>query len=54
LLGLANCEADEKRWRWAYLASFLLIQIYMLPIVPLVELVLDAIGFDAGCGCFSR
>jgi hypothetical protein len=53
LLGLAQCTADEKRWRWAYLGAFVLIQLYFVPVVAIAEIILDGIGFDAGCGCLK-
>jgi hypothetical protein len=52
LLGIAQCNPGEKAWRWSYLGAFLLIQLYFLPVVAIAELALDALGFDAGCGCF--
>lgn len=51
LLGFAQCRPEEKGWRYAYLGAFLLIQLYFVPIVAIVELLLDALGLDAGCGC---
>jgi hypothetical protein len=53
LLGLAQCRPDEKAWRWAYFGAFLLIQLFLIPFVGIAEVFLDALGWDAGCGCLK-
>lgn len=53
LLGLAQCRSDEKAWRWAYFGAFLLIQLFLTPFVGIAEVLFDAIGWDAGCGCLK-
>lgn len=38
LLGFAQCDDSDRRFRWAYLGALLLIQAYMLPVGDLIAL----------------
>lgn len=39
LLGLAQCEDDERTFRWGYLAALLLIQAYTIPVGQLIDII---------------
>ncbi len=39
LLGLAQCNHEERRYRWGYLAALLIIQAYTIPLGTILSLV---------------
>jgi hypothetical protein len=53
MLGLAQCSKKESGFRFSYIAVFLLIQLYMLPIQPLIERVGKSFSTPAPC-CLEK
>ncbi|MFT5523238.1 MAG: hypothetical protein ACI9G1_003226 [Pirellulaceae bacterium] len=49
MLGLAQCSKKESGFRFSYIAVFVLIQIYTLPIQPLIQRVSNSFSTPACC-----